>query len=98
MHTSFLIIPGYGNSGPEHWQSLWQQQDARFRRVEQRDWWSPQCSEWVATLERAVAASGPDTVLVAHSLGCGLVAHWAAQTRQRIRAAHRPIPRGRRPS
>ena len=87
MHTTFLIIPGYGNSGPEHWQSLWQQQDARFRRVEQRDWWSPQCSEWVATLERAVAASGPDTVLVAHSLGCGLVAHWAAQTRQRIRAA-----------
>ena len=87
MHTTFLIIPGYGNSGPEHWQSLWQQQDARFRRVEQRDWWSPQCSEWVAALERAVTASGPDTVLVAHSLGCGLVAHWAAQTRQRIRAA-----------
>jgi predicted alpha/beta hydrolase family esterase len=87
MDTTFLIIPGYGDSGPEHWQSLWQRQDPRFRRVEQRDWWNPVCAEWVETLEKAVAASGPQTVLVAHSLGCGLVAHWAAQTRQRIRAA-----------
>lgn len=87
MSTTFLIIPGYGDSGPEHWQSLWQQDDPRFRRVEQRDWWNPVCDEWLAVLEQAVAASGPDTVLVAHSLGCGLVAHWAAQTRQRIRAA-----------
>ena len=79
METTFLIIPGYGGSDPGHWQSLWQQQDARFRRVEQRDWWNPVCDEWVETLKQAVAASGPQTVLVAHSLGCGLVAHWAAQ-------------------
>ncbi|WP_252271206.1 RBBP9/YdeN family alpha/beta hydrolase [Pseudomonas subflava] len=87
MDSTFLIIPGYGGSGPEHWQSRWQALDPRFRRVEQRDWWNPDCGEWVETLERAVAASGPHTVLVAHSLGCGLVAHWAAQTRQPIRAA-----------
>ena len=92
METTFLIIPGYGGSDPGHWQSLWQQQDARFRRVEQRDWWNPVCDEWVETLEQAVAASGPQTVLVAHSLGCGLVAHWAAQTRQRIRAAKLVAP------
>lgn len=87
MDSTFLIIPGYGDSGPEHWQSLWQQADPRFRRVEQRDWWRPVCAEWVAVLEQAVAASGPQTVLVAHSLGCGLVAHWAAQTRLPVRAA-----------
>lgn len=87
MSTTFLLIPGYGDSGPEHWQSLWQQDDPRFRRVEQRDWLKPLCSEWLAALEQAVRASGPDTVLVAHSLGCSLVAHWAAQTRQVVRAA-----------
>lgn len=87
MSTTFLIIPGYGDSGPEHWQSLWQRGDPRFRRVEQRDWLNPLCSEWVAALEQAVATSGLDTVLVAHSLGCSLVAHWAAQTQLSVRAA-----------
>ncbi len=66
--TTFLIVPGYGDSGPEHWQSQWQRQDARFRRVEQRDWFNPVCAEWVANLEDAVEAAGPDCVLVAHSL------------------------------
>lgn len=87
MDHIYLIIPGYGGSGPDHWQSRWQLRDPHFRRVEQRDWWNPVCEEWMATLEQAVATSGPRTVLVAHSLGCGLVAHWAAHTRLRIRAA-----------
>lgn len=85
--TTFLIVPGYGDSGPEHWQSHWQRKDARFRRVEQRDWFNPVCTEWVANLEAAVEAAGPDCVLVAHSLGCSLVAHWAASARSRVRAA-----------
>ncbi|MEK1907278.1 MAG: alpha/beta fold hydrolase [Pseudomonas sp.] len=87
MSTRFLILPGYGDSGPTHWQSLWQQGDAQFRRVEQQDWLNPVCSDWVMALEQAVADSGADTVLVAHSLGCSLVAHWAAQTRLPIRGA-----------
>lgn len=86
MQTTYLIIPGYGDSGPSHWQSLWLD-DPRCRRVEQRDWLHPRCSEWVAQLEQAVAQSGPDTVLVAHSLGCPLVAHWAQQTRLSVRGA-----------
>lgn len=86
MSTTYLIIPGYGGSGPAHWQSLWQA-NSRFQRVQQRDWLRPRCSEWVAQLEQAVAQSGADTVLVAHSLGCPLVAHWAQQTQLRVRAA-----------
>lgn len=87
MHATYLIIPGYGDSGPEHWQSHWQRQDADFRRVQQRDWLNPVCSEWVANLDAAVIEAGPNCILVAHSLGCSLVEHWAAQTRQRVRAA-----------
>lgn len=86
MSITYLIIPGYGDSGPRHWQSLWLG-DSRFRRVEQRDWLHPRCGDWVAQLEQAVAPSGPDTVLVAHSLGCPLVAHWAQQTQLRVRGA-----------
>jgi len=86
-HPSYLILPGYGNSGPEHWQSLWEAANPAFRRIEQRDWGRPVCAEWVAALEQAVANSGPNTVLVAHSLACLLVVHWAASTRLPIKAA-----------
>lgn len=87
MDTRYLILPGVGNSGPQHWQTLWEQGDAKFERVQQKDWDNPVCSAWVSTLDTAVAASGPDVILVAHSLGCLLVAHWAQKTRHRVRAA-----------
>jgi predicted alpha/beta hydrolase family esterase len=73
-----LILPGLGNSGPQHWQSLWEKANPDFVRVQQRDWDKPVCEEWVATLEAAVKQAGPKVVLVAHSLGCLTVAHWAS--------------------
>lgn len=87
MSTQVLVLPGIGNSGPEHWQSIWESEDPAFRRVLQNDWDHPIRSEWEAALEHAVSQSDPDTILVAHSLACLLVAHWAGRTRQRIRAA-----------
>jgi predicted alpha/beta hydrolase family esterase len=87
VKRNVLILPGIGNSGPEHWQSRWERLFPSFRRVQQRDWETPLCSDWVDTLERAVVDSGPDTVLVAHSMACLLVAHWAAQSDSPIRSA-----------
>ena len=47
-----------------------------------RDWTNPHCEEWIAELDAAIAASdaGPP-ILVAHSLGCALVAKWAEWAR-----------------
>lgn len=87
MQQPVLILPGIYNSGPEHWQSLWQAAHPNFQRVMQRDWDYPVCSEWVATLEQAVKEAGPRTILVAHSMGCLLVAHWAASTQLTIEGA-----------
>src|ERR1700755_1324778 len=84
--TSLLIVPGLGGSGPDHWQSQWEAIDMRCTRVEQRDWDRPVLSDWVETLERAVLAAPGEVVLVAHSLGCITVAHWAATgSVQRVR-------------
>lgn len=47
----------------------------------------PVCADWQANLEDAVARAAPDVVLVAHSLGCLLVAHWSARTRRRVGGA-----------
>jgi predicted alpha/beta hydrolase family esterase len=73
-----LVLPGYGGSGPLHWQTLWEKANPNFTRVEEKDWEAPHRGEWVETLEAAVRRSGPDTVLVAHSLACLQVAHWVA--------------------
>lgn len=75
-----LIVPGWNNSGPEHWQTLWERADpARFRRVEQRDWDTPLLEDWVRTLDAAIAEEPAPAIVVAHSLGCIAVAHWAAR-------------------
>lgn len=87
MSSTILILPGIGNSDPEHWQSLWGKANPAFARVQQRDWDHPVCSEWLDVLEKSVARAGANVVLVAHSLACALVAHWAAQTDLSIKGA-----------
>lgn len=85
--TQVLLLPGIGDSGPLHWQSLWEAGHPGFHRVVQRDWEHPDCREWAQRLDEEVANSAPGTILVAHSLGCLLVAHWAARGTQRIHGA-----------
>lgn len=87
MSSSVLILPGFGNSGPQHWQSLWEQQHPDFRRVQQRDWDSPVCDEWVEALDADVKKAGVDVLLVAHSLACLTIAHWASRKYRPIRGA-----------
>jgi predicted alpha/beta hydrolase family esterase len=83
-----LILPGWENSGPKHWQSLWEQRHG-YRRVEQHDWMKPLRGDWVARLEDVVLTCDEPAVLVAHSLGCILTAAWAAksQNTHRVKAA-----------
>jgi hypothetical protein len=87
MATSVLMVPGYGDSGPEHWQSLWEQAHPDYRRVMQRDWYQPERDAWVSALDAAVAQAAHPVVLVAHSLGCITVVHWAAQRQRPIHGA-----------
>jgi predicted alpha/beta hydrolase family esterase len=76
MKSPILILPGLYNSGPNHWQTIWERLDPGFRRVIQKDWEAPSCSDWVEALQSAVTRT-PGAVLVAHSSACALVAHWA---------------------
>ena len=73
-----LIVPGWGDSGPQHWQTLWERAHPEFRRVVQRDWQYPIRTAWVETLTHAIRAAGRPVVLVAHSLGCHAIAHCAS--------------------
>lgn len=75
----YLIVPGWNGSPAEHWQSHWQQVLPDCVRVQQESWSMPQRDAWIAQLERQIAADHRPVVLIAHSLGCITVSHWAAQ-------------------
>ncbi|WOS41274.1 RBBP9/YdeN family alpha/beta hydrolase [Xanthomonas rydalmerensis] len=82
-----VIVPGIGDSGPEHWQTLWQRQDTRMRRLQPDSFAHPQLQDWLRALDRCVQDCATPPLLVAHSLGCLLVAHWAARADRLPRGA-----------
>ena len=77
--SNILLLPGWQNSGPDHWQSRWEALHG-YRRVEQHDWMRPLRGDWSARLEDTVVDADGPVVLVAHSLGCILAAWWAAHS------------------
>ena len=83
-----LILPGWQGSGPEHWQSRWEVLHGD-QRVEQHDWMRPLRGDWIARLEDVLLAQPEPVLLAAHSLGCALVAAWAAHSHNthRVRGA-----------
>lgn len=72
-----LIIPGWTNAGPEHWQTRWERKLPHARRVAQVEWDKPICADWVAQIIATVAAAQRPAVLVAHSCGVSAVVHAA---------------------
>lgn len=71
-----LIVPGLDNSGPDHWQTLWEQRRGDCRRIDLECWSDPDRAVWVDRLDRAIRSSPQPALLVAHSLGCLAVAWW----------------------
>lgn len=87
MSYPVLVVPGIGNSGPSHWQSQWQARYPDWRRLALEDWDNAVCNDWVAAIERQLPVKREQTVLIAHSLGCLAVAHWATRHAASIRGA-----------
>ena len=77
--TTTLLVPGLGGSGPQHWQSLWRQSRPGCSFVHQNNWNLPDYQAWLTGLDAAIRACPRPPIVVAHSLGCALVAHWATQ-------------------
>lgn len=74
-----IIVPGTGNSGPDHWQSLWERAYARTRRMAQDDWTNPFCADWIEALDHALAEFHEPVLLIGHSAGTMTIIHWAAR-------------------
>ena len=84
---TLVIVPGWRDSGPGHWQSLWSDAVSGAVRVQQDNWVSPSRSAWVERLAQTIAAQDAPVVLAAHSLGCIAVTHLPEEATERIQAA-----------
>jgi len=76
-----LIIPGLHDSGPSHWQTLWQRELPHAERVDLGMWDDPHRNTWVNQLNLAIHKAGRPVILVAHSLACHVVSWWAEYER-----------------
>ncbi len=85
--ADILIVPGYTNSGPDHWQSRWQAKLSTARRVEQAEWAKPVRADWTARLIEAVDEAERPVVVVAHSLGVATVVQAAAHFGDKVAGA-----------
>lgn len=74
-----LIVPGWRNSGPDHWQTHWEAAFPNMHRVQQDDWEVPIYSAWSRRLTEAVKRCERPVLLVAHSLGTALVTRWSQE-------------------
>jgi predicted alpha/beta hydrolase family esterase len=82
-----LIVPGWRDSGPGHWQSLWARRLPGALRVVQDDWMNPSRAAWVDTLARTILGAPAPVVVVAHSLGCIAAVHLPPEAAARVQAA-----------
>lgn len=87
----FLILPGWHNSGAEHWQTHWQSCLPASQRLQVADWVNPDPEDWFAVLNQLVEQASEPVVLIAHSLSCINTVNWAGRAHpdvlSKVRAA-----------
>jgi predicted alpha/beta hydrolase family esterase len=86
--THYFIVPGLGNSGPQHWQTYFEETLENIQRINQQEWDAPDCRDWMANIDEALANYDLSTVvLIGHSLGCTTIARWAKESGKIIKGA-----------
>ncbi len=82
-----IRVPGWRDSGPGHWQSLWAERLPGAVRVQQDDWITPNRKAWVDSIARTILSQDGPVVVAAHSLGCIATAHLPPDVAARIQGA-----------
>jgi uncharacterized protein len=88
FNATMLILPGLGNSGEKHWQTVWEQMNPSFIRVNQADWETPVCEDWIKVIDDKIQAIGHENIiLIGHSLACSTIGYWAKKYKTKIKGA-----------
>ncbi|HKX54489.1 MAG TPA: alpha/beta fold hydrolase, partial [Xanthomonadales bacterium] len=81
------IVPGLRDHVAEHWQTLLEARLEKVCSVPPLTTDKLSCQARVENLQQQIAAIEGDIILVAHSAGCLMVAHWAAKFDRTIKGA-----------
>jgi predicted alpha/beta hydrolase family esterase len=87
MRSTILFVPGLRDHVAEHWQTLLAAQMPGSHTVPPLEHDKLSCAARVEALDQAVNAIEGPVILVAHSAGCLMVAHWAQSPRRPIKGA-----------
>ena len=82
-----LIVPGLRDEVPMHWQTLLAKQLPKVATVPPMGRADLDCQARVDAIEHVAQQVEGPLVIVAHSGGCIMVAHWAQQTRRPVLGA-----------
>ncbi len=87
MNGFVFTIPGLYNSGPQHWQTHWENKYG-FKRIQQKEWETPACNDWLQTIDTTVTWYPLEKiVLIGHSLACCTIVRWAQHYNRIIKGA-----------
>lgn len=97
-----LIVPGLRDHVPQHWQTLLAPRLPRVRQVPPMGREDLDCAKRVEAIERELAGIDGPVIVVAHSGGVIMFAHWARKHSRPIQGAllatppefDRPMPEG----
>lgn len=90
--TTVLIVPGLRDHVPDHWQTLLQRRLPNANCVPRMEHEKLSCRKWVDAIDRSLAEIRGPVILVAHSGGVMMVAHWAQTHSRRIKGALLAVP------
>ena len=83
----YFTVPGLYNSGPQHWQTHWEKEYG-FTRIEQKEWETPVCNDWLQTIDDTVTQYPlEEVILIGHSLACCTIVRWAEKYKRIIKGA-----------
>ncbi|GAB3115030.1 serine hydrolase family protein [Aestuariicella hydrocarbonica] len=85
--ATVLIVPGLRDHVTDHWQTLLEAKLNNVRAVQPLTTDKLNCRARVDNIQSEVEGIDGDIILVAHSAGCLMVAHWAATYTRSIKGA-----------
>lgn len=85
--ATVLIVPGLREHVAEHWQTLLQARLSKVRSVPPLETDKLDCQARVQAIQHELEQIDGPVILVAHSAGVLMVAHWAAQYSRPIKGA-----------
>lgn len=87
MDSTVVFVPGLRDHMPDHWQTLLQERLPGSLCVPRLGKDNLSLAAWVEALDRTILAAHTPVVLVAHSAGVMMAAHWARTRVGAVRGA-----------